>query len=109
MYEIFLKCDVTCPWTPPLSQTVTPSRTPSSVTYFMDGPQSQHGGTIQISAVEGLIGSKFWEVIGERRRDYSDWGTKHRESGSPCSNEAQSLLSYLVPEGSSIPWVKRLY
>src|SRR6218665_1039527 len=23
---------------PPLSQTVTPSRTPSSVTYFMDGP-----------------------------------------------------------------------
>src|SRR6218665_239884 len=37
----FLKCDVTCSWTPsPLSQTVTPSRTPdpSSVTYFMDGP-----------------------------------------------------------------------
>src|SRR6218665_3661310 len=29
MYEFFLKCDVTCSWTPlPLSQTVTPSRTP---------------------------------------------------------------------------------
>src|SRR6218665_2213441 len=38
MYEFFLKCDVICSWTPPLSQTVTPSRTPSpsSVTYFMD-------------------------------------------------------------------------
>ena len=37
------KCDVTCSLPPlPLSQTVTPSRTPSlspsSVTYFMDGP-----------------------------------------------------------------------
>ena len=35
------KRDVTCSWPPsPLSQTVTPSRTPSpsSVTYFMDGP-----------------------------------------------------------------------
>src|SRR6218665_3471647 len=41
MYEIFLKCNVTCSWTPsPLSQTFTPSRTPSqsSMTYFMDGP-----------------------------------------------------------------------
>jgi len=39
MYEFFLKCDVTCSWTLPLSHTVTPSRTPSpsSVTYFMDG------------------------------------------------------------------------
>ena len=35
------KRDVTCAWPPsPLSQTVTPTRTPppSSVTYFMDGP-----------------------------------------------------------------------
>jgi len=33
------KCNVTCSWIPlPLSQTVTPSRTPSSVTYFIDGP-----------------------------------------------------------------------
>jgi len=36
------KCDVACSWTPlpGLSQTVPPSRTlsPSSVTYFMDGP-----------------------------------------------------------------------
>src|SRR6218665_2082935 len=31
MYEFFLKCDVTCSWTPPLSQTVTPSRTPSAL------------------------------------------------------------------------------
>src|SRR6218665_2677542 len=33
------KCDVTCSLPPPLSQTVTPSGTPSpsSVTYFMDG------------------------------------------------------------------------
>jgi len=40
MYEFFLKCDITCSWTPPLSQAVTPSRTtsPSSVTYFRDGP-----------------------------------------------------------------------
>src|SRR6218665_2095482 len=43
IYEIFFKkCDVTCSWTSPfpLSQTVTPSRTPSlsSVTYFIDGP-----------------------------------------------------------------------
>ena len=40
MYEIFLKCDVTCSWTPfPLSQTVTPrTPSPSSVTYFMYGP-----------------------------------------------------------------------
>ena len=27
----------------PLSQTVTPSRTPSSVTYFMDGPYGGRG------------------------------------------------------------------
>jgi len=42
MYEKkFKKDDVTCSWTPfLLSQTITPSRTPSpsSVTYFMDGP-----------------------------------------------------------------------
>src|SRR6218665_3641801 len=31
MYEFFLKCDVTCSWTPPVSQTVTPSRTPSAL------------------------------------------------------------------------------
>jgi len=39
MYEFFLKRDVTYSWTP-LSQTVTPSRTPSpsSMTYFMDLP-----------------------------------------------------------------------
>src|SRR6218665_2176389 len=37
--KIFYKCDVTCSL-PLLSQTVTPYRTPSpsSVTYFMDGP-----------------------------------------------------------------------
>src|SRR6218665_1578427 len=41
MYDnFFYKCDVTCSFPLPLSQTVTPSRTPSpsSVTYFMDGP-----------------------------------------------------------------------
>jgi len=41
MYDkIFYKRDVTCSWPLPLSQTVTPSRTPSpsSVSYFMDGP-----------------------------------------------------------------------
>ena len=39
----FYKCDVTSSLSLPLSQTVTPSRTPvpSSVTCFMDGPQ-QH-------------------------------------------------------------------
>jgi len=39
MYDKNLyKRDVTCSWPPPLSQIVTPSRTPSSsVTYFMDG------------------------------------------------------------------------
>ena len=40
------KCDVTCSLPPlPLSQTVTPSRTPSpsSVTYFMDGPLGVDG------------------------------------------------------------------
>ena len=43
MYDNNLyKRDVTCSWHLPLSQTVTPSRTssPSSVTYFMDGPFS---------------------------------------------------------------------
>ena len=41
MYDkIFLKCDVTYSFTHlPLSQTFTLSRTPSSVTYFMDAPQ----------------------------------------------------------------------
>src|SRR6218665_2597860 len=40
MYEIFLKCDVTCSWTPlSLSQAVAPLLTLSSVTYFMDGPK----------------------------------------------------------------------
>src|SRR6218665_2417848 len=42
MYEFFLKCDVTCSWTPlPLSQTVTPSRTPppSSVDVLYGRPQ----------------------------------------------------------------------
>ena len=28
MYKKIQKCDVTCSWTPPLSQTVTPTRTP---------------------------------------------------------------------------------
>src|SRR6218665_2960925 len=41
MYEIFLKCDATCSWTPPpchkLSHLLGPPP-PSSVTYFMDGP-----------------------------------------------------------------------
>src|SRR6218665_3594532 len=39
-YEFFLKCDITCSWTPP---SVTNCHTfsdplPLSVTYFMDGP-----------------------------------------------------------------------
>src|SRR6218665_568534 len=41
MIKKVYKCDVTCSLPPlPLPQTVTPSRTssPSSVTYFMDGP-----------------------------------------------------------------------
>src|SRR6218665_3017212 len=43
MYEIFLKCDVTCFWTPSpchkLSHLLRPP-IPSSMTYFMDGPLS---------------------------------------------------------------------
>src|SRR6218665_422877 len=42
MYELFLKCDITCSWTPSpcckLSHLLGPP-SPSSVTYFMDGPQ----------------------------------------------------------------------
>src|SRR6218665_3164479 len=39
MHEIFFKSVTSHALGPlPLSQTVTPSRTPSSVTYFMDGP-----------------------------------------------------------------------
>jgi len=47
MYDKNLyKRDVTCSWPPPLSQTITPSRnpSPSSVMYFMDGPQPQSSG-----------------------------------------------------------------
>src|SRR6218665_2245253 len=40
MYEFFLKCDVTCSWTPPpVTNCHTFSDSPS-VTYFMDGPYS---------------------------------------------------------------------
>src|SRR6218665_2160921 len=41
MYEFFLKCDVTCSWTPPPvtnCHTFSDPLPPSSVTYFMDGP-----------------------------------------------------------------------
>src|SRR6218665_2592467 len=42
MYEIFLKCDVKSPWTPPppchkLSHLLGPPP-PSTITYFMNGP-----------------------------------------------------------------------
>src|SRR6218665_3877823 len=45
------KRDITCSLHPlPLSQTVTPSRTPSpsSVTYFMDGPQGSHRYGVEV-------------------------------------------------------------
>ena len=42
MYEFFLKCEATCSWTPsPVTNchTFSDPLPPSSVTYFMDGPQ----------------------------------------------------------------------
>jgi|SRR6218665_972357 len=59
----FEKCHIKCSWTsPPLSQTVTPSLTPSSssVTYFMSGPKasSERFEGLKIRSIPTAVGMR---------------------------------------------------
>src|SRR6218665_2207847 len=44
MYEFFLKCDVTCSWTPPLS-------VPNTVAWFFT---SNHMSTLKVQLIRGI-------------------------------------------------------
>jgi len=78
MYDkMFYKCDVTGSRPLPLSQTVTPSRTPSpsSVTYFMDVPYLVPAGPFYPLGTAGTVPMNLTE-------DYASLKTRNLRNKS---------------------------